>query len=98
MANVLYKQRSKVDPYYIEGILAGVKNGKSYLCLTDLYGNYLESDYVTTGFARYLCPVLLDRGYKKDMSFEEGKNLLIECFKVIYSKFKLSSNEIQLCY
>lgn len=32
------------------------------------------------------------------MTFEEGKNLLMTCFKVIYSKFKLATDEVLFSY
>ena len=69
MAALCYAKRNTIDPFMIESILCGVKDGKSYLAYADLYGNFFENDYIATSFARYLCPTLIDRHYRNDMSY-----------------------------
>ena len=32
------------------------------------------------------------------MSPEEGKKLLLKCFKIIYSKFKLSDQQVEIAF
>ncbi len=54
----------------VESVLGGVYKGENYLAYADLYGNYYESDYIVTSFARYLCPTLIDRYYNKECSYE----------------------------
>lgn len=44
----------------MEGVLGGIEDGKTFLCSSDLYGNYFEDNYFTTSFARYVCPPLID--------------------------------------
>lgn len=44
----------------MEGVLGGIEGGKTFLCSSDLYGNYFEDNYFTTSFARYVCPPLID--------------------------------------
>lgn len=78
--------------------MGGVKNGETYLTTVDMFGNQFTDRYIATSFARYMCPPLIDPRYKEDMSYEEGRELLVECFKVIYSKFKLTTNSITLSY
>ena len=39
LAHLCYKMRTKVDPYYVDSIMAGMKDGKKTLYCIDLYGN-----------------------------------------------------------
>lgn len=32
------------------------------------------------------------------MTIEEARTLMIDCFKVLYSKFKLSNNRVSIAY
>lgn len=82
----------------MEGILGGVKDGKSYLTTVDMYGNQFCDQYIATSFARYMCPPLIEARLHENMTYEEAKELLIECFKVIYSKFKLTNNSCKIAY
>ena len=50
-------------------MLGGVLNGKPFLCVADLYGNYFEADNLSTGFLKYLCQTLIDKGYNENMSY-----------------------------
>lgn len=98
LANQCYKKRNKSDPFYLSAILGGVFNGENYLSMVDLYGNYLEHDYITTGLARMMGPVLIDKEYRTDMTFEELKPLVLKVFKVLHAKNKLVTNEVVLAY
>ena len=98
MASLKYKQRNKVDPFYLETILGGIKKGKSYLALSDLYGNYFEADYQVTSFARYLCPTIIEKEHSPDMDLEQARELMIKCFKIIYAKFKLAGQNVEMAF
>lgn len=78
----------------VEAVLGGVYKGENYLAYADLYGNYYESDYIVTSFARYLCPTLIDRYYNKDCTYEQIKEVILICFKAIYSRFKLANDQV----
>lgn len=82
----------------MEGVLGGVKDGVSYLTTVDMYGNQYCDRYIATSFARYMCPPLLDPRYNENMTYEQAKELLVNCFQVIYSKFKLTNNSIRIAY
>lgn len=60
LSQLCYKKRNKVDPYLVEAVLGGIQDGKPFLCLTDMYGNYFEHNYFATSFGRYLCPPLIE--------------------------------------
>lgn len=52
---LMYQRRSKMKPFVLRCILAGVSNdGKLFLCATDMYGTQWEDDYVTSGYAAYI--------------------------------------------
>ena len=98
LANQCYKKRNKADPFYLSAILAGVYNKENYLSMVDLYGNYLEHDYITTGLARMMGPVLIDKEFSPDMTFEQLKPLVLKVFKVLHAKNKLVTNEVVIAY
>lgn len=78
----------------IESVLCGVYQDKQYLAYADLYGNFFENDFIATSFARYLCPTLIDKFYWRNMSYQDARELIVECFRVIYSRFKLASDQV----
>jgi 20S proteasome subunit beta 7 len=98
LANECYKKRNKADPFYLSAILGGVLNGNNYLAMVDLYGNYIEHDYVATGIANMMAPVLIDQYYRPDMTFEQIKPLILDCFKVLHAKNKLVNNEVVIAF
>ena len=87
-----------MDPYYIQGMLGGVFKGKVFLGMADLYGNYFEADHFASGFLRNLSDILVEQGYREDMSYEEAKDLIVRCFKVSYAKDKNAVNEVMIAY
>lgn len=54
LANLCYEKRNKIDPYIVESLIGGIQNNESYLACCDLYGNYYESDFIASSFARYM--------------------------------------------
>lgn len=76
----------------IEGIIGGVYKGENFLSYTDLYGNYYEDNYICTSFARYICPTIIDRYYSPNLNYEQIKELIVACFKVIYARYKLAND------
>ena len=86
-----------MDPYYMEGIIAGVKNSHPYLCCIDLYGNQYEDNYIATGIARMICPTIIDRYYNPNISLEEAKQILLKCFQALYARYSLADREIVIC-
>lgn len=86
LANLCYERRNKVDPYWIEGVVAGYKDGERYLGYADLYGTYLENDFICTGYARYLCGHIIKTKWHKDCSLEEALSILTECFSALFAR------------
>ena len=97
LAAKAYKARNKGDPYYVEAAVAGVRDGDSYLCCVDLYGNQYQTNVLTTGIARMLCPPIIDARYRPDMPVEDAKAVLLDCFKALYARYSLADREVALC-
>jgi 20S proteasome subunit beta 7 len=87
ISSLCYQQRNKADPYYIEGVVAGLdKKGSKFLGYVDLYGTYLELDYITTGFSRHLCGHVINTQWKPDCDLTTALSVLEQCFKALFVK------------
>lgn len=87
ISSLCYQKRNKADPYYIEGVVAGLdKHGNRYLGYVDLYGTYLELDYVTTGFSRYLCGHVINTSWTPESDLQTTLGVLEQCFKALFVK------------
>ena len=90
LAALCYAKRTKVDPFFFESVLAGVKDGHKTLTYVDLFGNKFSDKYIATGFARMIAPTIIDSSYHEDMPAIEAKELIVESFKAIFARFKLT--------
>lgn len=86
VANLCYQRRNKGDPYYIEGVVGGFKDGKRYLGYTDYFGTYLENDFILTGFARHLCGHILNTRWNPEVDQQTAISIIQECFKALYAR------------
>lgn len=91
-----YSKRNNIDPFYIEGILAGVKNGVKTLTYVDLYGSKFSDKYVATSFGRSISVPIIDATYNELMPANEIKKILIDSFRAILSRHTLMSRSISL--
>ena len=96
LAAMCYAKRSKVDPFFFESVLAGVKNGHKSLTYVDLYGNKFTDKYIATGFARIIAPTIIDSSYHEDISAVDAKALITQAFQAIYARFKLTVRSLTL--
>ena len=91
-----YSKRSDQDPFFIEGILAGVKKGVRTLTYVDLFGTKFSDKYICTSFARSIATPIIDATYNEKMSAQEAKNVIIESFKAVIARHKLFSRSLVL--
>lgn len=96
LAHLCYKKRNKVNPYYIEGVVAGFKDGERYLGYSDLYGTYLEDKYVTTSFSRYLCGHIIETTWNPECDLETALNVMVECFSALFARNCPTNNSLQV--
>jgi 20S proteasome subunit beta 7 len=55
--NLCYQRRCKVDPFLIDGAIAGYDaDGNHRLYYVDQFGTFFEKDYVCTGIGNYMLP------------------------------------------
>ena len=60
--NLCYQKRCKVDPYLIDGAIAGFDaEGRHRLYYVDQFGTFIEKEYVCTGIGNYMLPAQIGR-------------------------------------
>jgi len=96
LTRVMYNRRTNMNPYYNQFILAGFRNGQSFLGQVDLVGTSFTDETLATGFGAHIARPLLRKAYHPDISREEAKKLLEECMRVCYYRDTKSINKIQL--
>lgn len=99
LAHMCYEKRNEQDPYFIEAVVAGLDSeGKNQLYYVDKFGNFFENKFICTGFALYICPVIIDRNFNEKMGFKESKELLISCFKAIAARYTGSLDVVDFAF
>ena len=94
LAAMCYSKRNKSDPFFVESILAGVKDGVKSLTCVDLYGCKYSDKYIATSFARAIAAPIIDATYKETMTANEIKAILIESFKALLARHTSMSNSV----
>ena len=98
LARKHYQRRNKGDPLWNNTVMGGVSStGEKYLAVMDLFGNIIEGDHHVTGTGHYFCNVLIANNWREDMSFEEAKELVDNCFRVLFYRDKTMTEHIQIC-
>jgi len=96
LSRVLYNRRSKVNPLWNSLITAGFRSGESFLGFVDLYGSNFTADILATGYGQHLALPLLRKYHRLDLTFDEAKELLESCMKVLIYRDTKTLNSFQL--
>jgi len=96
LTRVLYNRRNKFDPLWGSYVIAGFRDGKSFLGVSDLQGTSYQDDTIATGFGNHLARPLLRNEFRKDMSKDDAKKLLETCMRVLFYRDARSLNRIQI--
>ena len=102
LVRIMYNRRNRFNPLWNTLIVAGFKDGKSFLGYTDLLGSNFEDDTMASGYGAYLAkPILrnfLDskNGDVNNISEQEAREVLEKCMKVLYYRDARSLNKIQI--
>jgi len=96
LTRVMYERRNKFDPIYNYVIVGGYRDGKSFLAYTDLLGVNFTGNTVATGYGAYIAEPLLRRYWKADMTYQEAKDLLDSCMRVLYYRDARALNRLTL--
>lgn len=93
---ILYQRRNKMNPLWNDLIVAGHKDGKSFLGNVDLIGTAFEDDFLATGFGSYLAIPILRKKWRPDMEEGEARALLEECLRVLFYRDCRALNKIRI--
>jgi len=98
LSRVMYNRRSKMDPLYNQFVLAGFRDGQSFLGQVDLYGTAFEDTTLATGYGAYIAKPLLRKAVelKPKLTEEEAKKVLEDCMRVLFYRDARAINRIQL--
>ena len=97
MSRLNYQRRLKMDPLWVSTVVGGVRKdtGEAFLGMVDMYGLKIEQPYILTGLAIHYCQVILENGWRPDLSEEEAKRLLCTCMTVMFLRDKKASDRVQ---
>jgi len=96
LTRVLYQRRNKFDPLWGKYLVAGFRDGKSFLGLSDLKGSSYTDNTIATGYGAYIALPLMRNAWREDMSKEDAKKLLEECLRVLFYRDARSFPKIQI--
>ncbi|GAB5357462.1 hypothetical protein AAMO2058_000376700 [Amorphochlora amoebiformis] len=76
------------SPYQVNLLMGGYdeKTGPS-LYYMDYMASMHKMDYAAHGYGSYFSFSTLDKFYKKNMTLEEGKEVMMKCIKTIHKRF-----------
>ena len=74
---LLYQHRSKIQPLFMQAVIAGVDGDTSFLGVCDEYGTNWEDNIIATGIARYM------RGLQLDQAVGKSKEEVIEAIRQV---------------
>merc|ERR1711871_764338 len=86
LTRIMHHRRTKMNPIFVNLVLAGRKNGESFLGAVDPWGCNWTGDFICTGFGANLALPLIRKAYEDNpnMTEAEAKALLESCLKVLY--------------
>mmetsp|Transcript_8950 Transcript_8950/g.14559 ORF Transcript_8950/g.14559 Transcript_8950/m.14559 type:complete len:197 (+) Transcript_8950:116-706(+) len=79
--------RSRGGAYQAQPILGGVDENGPALYFLDYLGSLEKVDFAAQGYASYFSLSVMDKFWKKNMTLEEGKALMIDCLKQLKVRF-----------
>ncbi len=94
IANVLHSQR--YYPMLLQLIVGGHDNTGPRLYSVDLMGSAIEDNLISTGSGSPVAYGVLEDGYEKDMSLDEGVNLAVRALRAALGRDAMSGNGINV--
>mmetsp|Transcript_65335 Transcript_65335/g.147400 ORF Transcript_65335/g.147400 Transcript_65335/m.147400 type:complete len:251 (+) Transcript_65335:87-839(+) len=96
LRTVMYQRRNKMNPLWNNILVAGYKDGKSFLGSVDLIGTAYTDDFLATGFGSYLAIPILRKKWRPDMEEGEARELLEECLRILFYRDCRALNKIRI--
>lgn len=93
---IMYHRRGKGNPLWNQLLVAGHKNGASFLGYVDLIGTAYEENFIATGFGAYLAIPLIREKWNADLEEGEARALLEDCLRVMFYRDCRASNRIMI--
>jgi proteasome beta subunit len=94
ISNFLYSR--KMAPLYTNIVVAGVDTDGPKLYTLDAIGSLIPDDYGVTGTGMLMSVGILEAEYKKDMTIEQGIELVEKTIKSAIKRDAMSGNGIDL--
>jgi len=101
LSRLLYNRRSKIDPLWNTLLVAGMEKTSStastpFLGCVDIYGSNWTADVLATGYGQHLAIPLLRKHHHIDMSYDDAKQLLEDCQRILIYRDCRTINLFQL--
>ena len=96
VAQMTYNRRNKMDPLYNTFVVAGFRDGKSFLGLADLQGTNFEDNHISTGYGAHIAIPLLRKHYRPDLTREQAVEIVEMCMRVLFYRDKNTINKVQI--
>ena len=93
---IFYQKRNKFNPLWNEVLVAGYKDGKSFLGHLDMIGTAFQDDVMATGFGSYLALPIMRKRWHANMTEGEARALLEDCLRVLFYRDCRALNRIQI--
>jgi len=95
LGQMMYARRNKMDPLYNQLVVAGFRDGKSFLGWVDKLGTNFEDNHLATGYGAHIAIPLLRKHYRPDLSCDEAVAVVEMCMRVLFYRDKNTINKIQ---
>ncbi|GBG28449.1 Proteasome subunit beta type-2 [Hondaea fermentalgiana] len=88
--------RARGGPHQANSILAGVDHEGPAMYYLDYLGTMAKVDYAAQGYCGYFSLSLMDKNWKRNMTKEEGRDLLLMCIDQLRARFIINSTRYKL--
>jgi len=92
MSNLLFERR--LAPLITQTIVSGVDAEGASLYVLDILGSVIPDKYAVVGSGTEIAMGVIEEGYKKDLTMEEAKDLVIRAIKSAISRDIMSGDGI----
>lgn len=88
--------RGENAPYYVQLILGGWNGNEEDLCSIDDVGGMIGDEYIVAGCSQHAYGVFLEDRYKKDLSIDEGIDIILSALNAVTKRDSASGDGIEI--
>jgi 20S proteasome subunit beta 7 len=96
LTRVMYNRRNKFDPLWNSLVVAGTKNGESFLGTVGMIGQHYADSHVAAGFGNHMARPLFREKHTDDMSEAEARTLMEDALRACVMRDKSMMNKFQI--